>query len=486
MVRHRASLAVLVVVAMAMAMAMDIALPSLAADAGGPTFGPDLTPLDGTTGDPFTFCITVEDPDGLLVVEVRYWYGATSEIISPMAWEPSLGAWAHTTRLPPSERAVHWRFRAQDLLGNWNETSSGHASIADNDPPELLSDMSAQYAAPGAEYEFQVELSDNTGVRSAWVLWAFDGGTVQNLTLSDTHPMVARAVVPATGVSSITFHFEAIDPIGNGIRTAERTVQVVDDSKPPEFGRDSSPAFGSTGSDYKFEVEAWDDLELAEVRVVYRLGDGPLSNRSLSGDRVYSLTIDLPLDSTAALNYSFFAQDHAANLARTRARIVAVVDTVSPVADAGSDLSVEEGEELSLDASASTDNLGIVAFEWSYVVDGRTYRIGGPTKVITLPKVGVYIVTLVVRDAADNEGQDELVVNVTRAGGDIPLGGDAFLVGGNDATGAVALLVAIAVAALYLAVRHARRGRPPSPPRRRGRGSRSTSRRSHVGYSSTR
>jgi hypothetical protein len=484
MVRHRASFAMLVVVAMAMAVGP--ALTSLAADADGPTFGPDLTPLDGTTGDPFTFCITVEDPDGLLVVEVRYWYGTTSEIISPMAWEPSLGAWAHTTRLPPSERAVHWRFRAQDLLGNWNETSPGHASIADNDPPELLSDMSAQYASPGAEYVFQAELSDNTGVRAAWVLWAFDGSAVQNLTLSDTHPMAAHAIVPATGVSSISFHFEAVDPVGNGLRTADRMVQVVDDRKPPELGRDSSPAFGGTGADYKFEVEAWDDLELAEVRVVYRLGEGPLSNRSLSGDRVFSLTIVLPMDSTAALNYSFFAQDHASNVARTRARIVAVVDIVPPMADAGSDLSVEEGEELSLDASASTDNIGIVAFEWSYVVGVRTYRIGGPTKVITLPKPGVYIVTLVVRDAADNEGQDELVVNVTRAGGDIPLDGDAFLVGGHDATGAVALFVAIAVAALYLVVRRARRGRPPSPPRRRGRGSRSTSRRSQVGYSSTR
>ena len=482
MVRPLAAIAILGTLA---AMAMG-AHPALGADGEGPVFGPDLTPLQGTTGDPFAFCVTVDDPDGLMVVEVRYWYGTSSEIIAPMRQEPSLGAWTHTTRLPPSERAVHWRFRAQDLLGNWNETSPGHASIADNDGPELLSDMSAQYASPGASYEFQVELTDNIEVRAAWVLWAFDGGAAQNLTLSDAHPMTAHADVPAIGVEAITFHFEAIDPIGNGLRTADRTVRVVEDSTPPEYGRDSSPTSGATGGSYRFEVEAWDDLELVEVRVVYRLGEGPLSNRSLSGDRVYSLAIELPVDSTAALNYSFFAQDHAGNIARTRSRIVAVVDKVPPQAAAGADLTIVEGRPFTLDASASTDNIGITTFEWSYTFDGRTYRIGGPTKDVTLPRQGVYVITLVVTDAADNEGQDELVVNVTRGGGDIDLDGDTLLVGGRDATGAVALVVAVTVATLYLVARRARRGRPPPPSRRRGRGSRSTSRRSQVGYSSTR
>jgi len=486
MARRSVSIAVLVV----LAAAVELAMPALASDPGGPVFGPDLTPLYGTTGDPFTFCITVEDPDGLLVVEVRYWYGTVSEIISPMAWEASLGAWTHTTRLPPSERTVHWRFRAQDIPGNWNETEPAHASIADNDAPELLSDMSPQYAAPGADYVFQAELTDNIEVRAAWVLWAFDGGAPQNLTLSDAHPMAAQVVVPAVGVESITYRFEAIDPVGNTLRTADRTARVVEDSNPPELGRDSSPAFGATGGSYRFEVEAWDDLELAEVRVVYRFGEGPSSNRSLSGDRVFSLEIELSPDSTAALNYTFFAQDHAGNVARTRPRIVAMVDMTPPVADAGDDLEVEEGRPFTLDASSSTDNIGIVAFEWSYMVDGRTYRIGGPTKVITLPRQGVYVVTLVILDAADNEGQDELVVNVTRGGGDIDLDGDTYLVGGDDASGAVALLIAIAVAVIYLAARRARRGRPPPPPPRppprRGRGSRSTSRRSQVGYSSTR
>ncbi len=460
-----------------------LAVASLAGDPGSPVFGADLTPDHGTTGDPFSFCVTVEDPDGLLVVEVRYWYGSGTEIIAPMNWEQSLGLWAHTTRLPPGERAVHWRFRAQDVPGNWNETEPSHASIADNDAPELLSDMSAQYASPGADYEFQVELTDNMEVRAAWVHWAFDAGVPQNLTLSEAHPRTARVSVPATGSATITFHFEAVDPVGNGLRTSDRTVRVVEDSTPPEFGRDSSPTFGTTGVTYRFEVEAWDDLELVEVRVVYRLGEGPIANRSLSGDRVFSLELELPLDSTAALNYTFFAQDHAGNKARTRPRIVAVVDMVPPVADAGRDLTVKEAEPFFLDASASTDNIGIVAYEWSYTVEGRTYRVGGPSKEITLPRPGIYIITLVVRDATDNEGQDELAVNVTRRGGDIDLDGDIYLVGGNDATGAVALVVAIAVVTVYLAGRRARRGGPRPP---RGRGSRSTSRRSQVGYSSTR
>ncbi len=455
--------------------------PSVA-DAHGPTFVADGTPGTGTTGDPFEFRVTVEDPDRLLVVEVRYRYGTGGEVVSPM--EPLDGTgrnFSHTTRLPPDERTLNYRFRAQDALSNWNETASTFVIIADNDPPELLSDTTARFAQPGRPLVFEAEVSDNIGVSAAWVLWRADGGAEQNLSLSDTHPMRAEVLVPVTGVSRLEYRFEAIDPVGNSLRSDARTVEVVEDPTPPEFGRDSSPALGGTGEEYTFAIEVTDDQGLEEVRVAYRLGTADAANRSLGGDHVFTLTIQLPLDAVGMLNYTFFAADVAGNTARTAQRSVPVVDVILPVAVAGPDILARPRDTFSLDASASNDNIGIVAYAWSYEAGGRTYRFNEPAPRVEITGEGTYTIRLVVRDAADNEGHDELNVTVRK---DAPPQGPAVpepRVREEAWTLPAAVAIAAGVTAAYLAARRLRRrGRP-----RRGRGSRSTSSRSQVGYSST-
>jgi len=221
-----------------------------------------------------------------------------------------------------------------------------------------------------------------------------------------------------------------------------------------------------------------DDTALAEVRAVYRFGNGSTQNRSLAGDGVRTLDIELPMGSLAPLNYSLFAQDGAGNWARTQWRVVPIVDTVGPVAEAGPDLSAPRGGPVRLNGSYSHDNIGIEGYTWTVMVGGRlqTSHLASPTFELTDP--GVYTVSLVVRDASGNEGQDEVNVTVAEPGGGAA--GPTLRVEGPSwqPSALLALAVSAAVALGYPLVRLRRGRRRGGRGAARGTGPRSTSRRS--------
>lgn len=86
-----------------------------------------------------------------------------------------------------------------------------------------------------------------------------------------------------------------------------------------------------------------------------------------------------------------------------------MVDVESPVAIAGSDITCKVGDIVSFDASASTDNIGIVEYRWSL---GDGTELTGEKNDHFYSSPGVYIVILHVVDFAGNLGEDEFQVTV--------------------------------------------------------------------------
>jgi len=130
--------------------------------------------------------------------------------------------------------------------------------------------------------------------------------------------------------------------------------------------------------------------------------------------------------------------DAAGNWA-TDTAIIEVVDTTSPVADAGQDRTVTVNETVTFDASASSDNLGsagIVLYEWDF---GDSTTGTGQTTTHAYTSPGAYTVTLTVKDAAGNTATDTLTITV--------LSTEAFPMW---IAGVVVALIAVAVAAIFL------------------------------------
>jgi len=86
-----------------------------------------------------------------------------------------------------------------------------------------------------------------------------------------------------------------------------------------------------------------------------------------------------------------------------------ILDTVKPTADTGQDQTVIINTQVTFEASVSSDNLGIVSYEWDFG-DGTTGS--GETATHTYTKEGTYTVTLTVRDAAGNSGTHQITVTV--------------------------------------------------------------------------
>jgi len=87
------------------------------------------------------------------------------------------------------------------------------------------------------------------------------------------------------------------------------------------------------------------------------------------------------------------------------------VDSFPPIVDLGVDRTVLQGNEVTLDTSLCSDNVGITNYTWSYMYNG-SLRVGyGPEYTIILDIPGMYVVTLNLTDAIGNWATDE--VNVT-------------------------------------------------------------------------
>ena len=90
-------------------------------------------------------------------------------------------------------------------------------------------------------------------------------------------------------------------------------------------------------------------------------------------------------------------------------------DTYPPVAQAGPDQTVEFGQPITIDASQSGDNVGIVSYKWDTTDDGL-WNIVKTDPILTLDSgsfpPGEYTITLEVVDAANNTDEDQVHLTI--------------------------------------------------------------------------
>src|SRR3989442_13854055 len=82
-----------------------------------------------------------------------------------------------------------------------------------------------------------------------------------------------------------------------------------------------------------------------------------------------------------------------------------------PIANAGPDQTVEAGSTVTFDGSASSDNVGIVSYAWTFT-DGGPITLTGVGPAHRFNAVGTFLVTLTVRDQVGNTATDRMTVTV--------------------------------------------------------------------------
>ncbi|WP_455392666.1 PKD domain-containing protein, partial [[Eubacterium] cellulosolvens] len=90
---------------------------------------------------------------------------------------------------------------------------------------------------------------------------------------------------------------------------------------------------------------------------------------------------------------------------------VIIIDRIPPLTDAGSDIVIDQHENVTFDGTGSTDNMGILNWTWSFEYNYTPIQLYGPTPWFIFDLAGKYNVTLTVTDGV-NEAMDNMWVTV--------------------------------------------------------------------------
>jgi hypothetical protein len=121
--------------------------------------------------------------------------------------------------------------------------------------------------------------------------------------------------------------------------------------------------------------------------------------------------VNISFDEVGVVSIVLLVTDLVGNEA-TDTMVVTVRDLTPPVALAGEDRTVDQDVAVELDASGSSDLVGILHWNWSYHHDGRAILLTGERVTHRFPGPGTFLVTLEVSDVGGNRDEDELTVTV--------------------------------------------------------------------------
>jgi parallel beta-helix repeat protein len=91
---------------------------------------------------------------------------------------------------------------------------------------------------------------------------------------------------------------------------------------------------------------------------------------------------------------------------------ITIADVDDPVADAGLDQEVDQGTWVTLDGSASTDNMAIEGYTWAFSYMDQTVLLSGPSPTHYFGEAGVYTIGLRVTDGGGNTADDIVTITV--------------------------------------------------------------------------
>lgn len=211
-----------------------------------------------------------------------------------------------------------------------------------------------------------------------------------------------------TPESSITLKiYNYSDTVGNQGENHTWSFKIETDNTKPEI-YDMTSDKPTTGDSYSLMTDITDDVGVNDVFVNYWTDVSEPVNMSIEKvDDHYEYNFPIPTDASI-IYYEFTAKDTSDNWNSTERKETSVSDNDCPTADAGIDKSVNAGTTITLNGNHSTDNIGIVEYEW--IINGK--KRYGETVEYEFTDPGVFDVILTVKDEAGNTESNSIIVTV--------------------------------------------------------------------------
>jgi hypothetical protein len=348
-----------------------------------PVLEHDHTPSMATTGDPFTFNVSVSDNRGILNVTVEMWYGDTgyhyNQTMVMVAGDQENGTWTVNITIPSdSVEPLHYQVHVRDRAFNLVTSIPRDVTVVDNDPP-VLSDAPRANATTGDVFNLTVNATDNIGITGMTVEYWFGDGVHTNASVDLVseeiwgHPLT----IPEDSLEPLYYMFRAADGASNNA-TTRLYVANVTDNDPPAFLEDASPDTAETEQLFTFSTVVMDNIGVKGVWVEYWYGDGPHTrgDMNLSGEHVWELgtVVEATVED---LRYVLGSSDVSGNLNVTAERRVRVLDVNGPqLVNEGTSRTATTGDPFEFTFTAG-DNVGLRGAKvWYALGDGEGVSAG--------------------------------------------------------------------------------------------------------------
>ena len=325
----------------------------------------DNSPNSGSTGDNYVFDITVSDNIAVATVNVTWSHSGlgANEAMN----DDGDGTWSLTITLDHSLSNLTYSIQVNDTSGNYSRNATETVPVYDNDNPSLVNDDSPNSGTSGANFVFDITVSDNIGIGSVNVTWSHGGLGGNEAMNNDGDGTWSLTITLDNSVGNLTYSIQVNDTSGNYSRNATETVSVADDAN-PTLDNDDSPDSGTTGDNYVFNITASDNVAVVSVNVTWAHG-GLGGNVAMNddGDGTWSLTITLD-HSLSNLTYSIQVNDTSGNYSRNATETVPVYDNDNPNLDNdNSPNNGTTGDNYVFDITVS-DNIGVASVNvtWSH------------------------------------------------------------------------------------------------------------------------
>ena len=360
-------------------------------------FENDLTPSKGTTGDPFTFNISVSDYLLVKQMFVEYWFDGEDYFNASMNKGTDYGL--NITIPDDSIKSLHYLYHLCDIIGDWKNTSRKDVEITDNDLPYLISDDSNKNGTTGDPYYFAFMIADNLGIEDVWLEYWYGPGPHINVSLNGSTDYNYSIDLPFDYIADLQYKLHFNDTSNNWNHTLIRYVSIIDNDI-PIFIKDHSPENSTTGEEITILIEVMDNIEIKEVWMEFWF-ENNLSHdeveMSYKGSNNYSFGIRIPLNSTNSLYYIIRAMDISDLSNSTIIRRISVIDNIPPLLESMENITVYVGHSINITAKAS-DNIGIFSYVWK----GTPFEAKGPVLSGTPVQSGIFDVTITVYDTNGN------------------------------------------------------------------------------------
>ncbi|MGD2066798.1 MAG: PKD domain-containing protein, partial [Candidatus Bathyarchaeota archaeon] len=318
------------------------------------------------------------------------------------------------------------------------DTATATITVIQNQPPVAdAGDIPSDPVDTGEVISFDASHSSDPDGTISRYYWDMGDGKTYNT----TSPTVAHSYSDS-GVYTITL---TVTDDGSKTSTTTTTITVIAAKQSPSASFEVSPTSPNVNETVNFDASDSSDSDGTVEDYVWEFGDGNTATGEIV-THIYSS------NGTYTVTLTVTDNDSLTDTATMYVTVVQPVelDVTEPDPKAGEDQTVNAESEVKFDGSESTDNVGIVKYEWDFG-DGKTGT--GVNVTHAYKEAGNYTVTLTVEDAAGNRKSDTCAITVD--GQETPNG---EYIGRKpwslSTVGEVALIGTAAVAASFVMLGH--------------------------------